>query len=67
VHYIPVQLDWSDLYDCLAFFRGDATGAGAHHDLAKKIATAGRRWSQEFWRTEDMTAYNYRWVYSEML
>ncbi|EGO19794.1 glycosyltransferase family 90 protein [Serpula lacrymans var. lacrymans S7.9] len=34
VHYIPIQLDLSDLYDALVFFRGDPTGAGAHEDLA---------------------------------
>jgi hypothetical protein len=62
VHYVPVQLDYSDLYDALVFFRGDAAGAGAHEHLAKKIALAGREWSQTFWRREDITAYNFRCV-----
>ncbi|KAG6887517.1 hypothetical protein C0995_014655 [Termitomyces sp. Mi166 len=57
VHYIPVQLDLSDLADSLTFFRGDPTGDGAHDDLAKKIAMAGREWSLRFWRKEDLTAY----------
>ncbi|KAJ7180036.1 glycosyl transferase family 90-domain-containing protein [Mycena crocata] len=60
VHYIPIQLDLSDLHDALAFFRGDASGAGAHEDLARKIAAAGQTWSKEFWRKEDMVAYYFR-------
>ncbi|TFK73367.1 hypothetical protein BDN72DRAFT_814608 [Pluteus cervinus] len=60
VHYIPIQLDLSDLHDTLTFFRGDADGDGAHEELAKKIAFAGRKWSKSFWRKEDMVAYYLR-------
>lgn len=60
VHYIPVQVDLSDLWDALAFFRGDPRGKGAHEDMARKIAEAGREWSKKFWRKEDMTAYTFR-------
>ncbi|KAG6884641.1 hypothetical protein C0993_009358 [Termitomyces sp. T159_Od127] len=60
VHYIPVQMDLSDLADSLTFFRGDPNGDGAHDDLAKKIAMAGREWSSRFWRREDLTAYMFR-------
>lgn len=60
VHYIPVQVDLSDLYDILIFFRGDLHGEGGHDDLARQIASAGRAWSQTFWREEDMTAYLFR-------
>ncbi|KAF8201269.1 glycosyltransferase family 90 protein [Mycena galopus ATCC 62051] len=60
VHYVPIQLDLSDLHDAAVFFRGDASGAGAHEDLARKIALAGRAWSKEFWRREDMVAYFFR-------
>ncbi|RDB30050.1 Beta-1,2-xylosyltransferase 1 [Hypsizygus marmoreus] len=60
VHYVPVQVDLSDLYDSLIFFRGDPTGAGAHDDLARKIAKAGRQWSLAYWRKEDLTAYMFR-------
>lgn len=62
VHYVPVQMDFSDLYDALAFFRGDVSGNGAHDDLAERIASAGREWSRTMWRREDMTAYNYRLI-----
>ncbi|KAK0496511.1 glycosyltransferase family 90 protein [Armillaria luteobubalina] len=62
VHYIPIQGDYSDLWDALVFFRGDLKGDNNHEDLARKIASAGRDWSQTFWRKEDMTAYNYRCI-----
>ncbi|KAK0215637.1 glycosyltransferase family 90 protein [Armillaria fumosa] len=60
VHYIPIQGDYSDLWDALVFFRGDLKGDNNHEDLARKIASAGRDWSRTFWRKEDMTAYNFR-------
>lgn len=60
VHYVPVQIDLSDLYDTFTFFRGGLDGKGAHEDLAKKIAAAGREWSQTYWRKEDLTAYTFR-------
>ncbi|KAG1871500.1 glycosyltransferase family 90 protein [Suillus subluteus] len=60
VHYVPVQIDLSDLYDTFTFFRGGLDGEGAHEDLAKKIAAAGREWSQTYWRKEDLTAYTFR-------
>lgn len=63
VHYVPIQLDLSDLYDALAFFRGDGNGDGAHEDLARNIAKAGRQWSKTFWRREDLVAYFFRFVF----
>ncbi|KAF9255706.1 hypothetical protein L218DRAFT_950560 [Marasmius fiardii PR-910] len=62
VHYVPVQVDLSDLYDSLIFFRGDPNGEGAHEELAKKIAAQGREWSKTFWRKEDLIAYFYRLI-----
>ncbi len=63
VHYIPIQADYSDLWDAFVFFRGDLKGDNNHEDLARKIASAGWDWSRTFWRKEDMTAYNYRFVF----
>jgi hypothetical protein len=59
-HYVPVQVDLSDLADSLVFFRGDLKGDGAHEELAAEIALAGRDWAKTFWRDEDMTAYMFR-------
>lgn len=62
VHYIPVQMDFSDVFDTLSFFRGDVNGQGGQDGMAKKIVYAGREWSRTMWRKEDMTAYNFRCV-----
>lgn len=61
MHYVPVQVDYSDLFDAYVFFRGGLYGEGNNDDLAQKIASAGRTWSLSFWRQEDMTAYFFRW------
>ncbi|EAU89351.1 Cap3p [Coprinopsis cinerea okayama7 len=60
LHYVPIQIDYSDLLDALYFFRGDPGGRGAHPELAKKIAEAGREWSLTHWRRADLTAYMFR-------
>ncbi|KAJ2926441.1 hypothetical protein H1R20_g10653, partial [Candolleomyces eurysporus] len=60
VHYVPVQVDLSDLLDSLYFFRGDPSGNNGHPDLAEKIARQGREWSLTHWRKVDMTAYMFR-------
>ncbi|EAU90335.2 CAP1 [Coprinopsis cinerea okayama7 len=60
VHYVPIQLDLSDLLDTLYFFRGDPSQHNHHLDLAAKMADAGRQWSKRYWRKEDMVAYMFR-------
>ncbi|KAJ9111349.1 hypothetical protein QFC19_001117 [Naganishia cerealis] len=57
VHYVPVQLDNSDLYDTLAYFRGDEDGNNGDDEAAYKIAAAGRSWFETHIRREDMAAY----------
>lgn len=53
---VPVRVDYSDLYDVLAFFDGgvDAARSGNHDDLAEEIALAGADWARKHWRIEDM-------------
>ncbi|KAK4686098.1 hypothetical protein P7C73_g4039, partial [Tremellales sp. Uapishka_1] len=53
VHYVPVQVDYSDLYDTISFFRSE-------DKIAKDIALSGREWSITSYRREDMTAYVFR-------
>ncbi|KAJ7457208.1 glycosyl transferase family 90-domain-containing protein [Mycena galericulata] len=60
VHYVPIQTSYADLLDVLVFFRGDPAGAGAHDEMAARIAAAGREWSRRYWRKEDLVAYMYR-------
>ena len=42
------------------FFSGDPAGEGAHDDMAREIADAGRAWAHTFWRQEDVVAYMFR-------
>ncbi|GAA5910466.1 hypothetical protein JCM8208_004485 [Rhodotorula glutinis] len=60
VHYIPVKVDYSDVYDIMAFFVGMPDGSGGHDSLGEKIGQAGKDWARDFWRYEDMAAYMYR-------
>ncbi|KAF9489253.1 hypothetical protein BDN71DRAFT_1456332 [Pleurotus eryngii] len=60
VHYVPIQVDLSDLYDIFVFFRGGMDGKGNHDEMARKMGEVGREWSKTYWRKEDMTAYLFR-------
>nr|XP_018260022.1 uncharacterized protein I303_08094 [Kwoniella dejecticola CBS 10117]OBR82180.1 hypothetical protein I303_08094 [Kwoniella dejecticola CBS 10117] len=59
VHYVPIQIDYSDLYDIMAFFQGLPSKPG-ESALARDIANAGKNWSATHWRKEDMIAYMFR-------
>lgn len=61
-HYVPVRLDYQDLYDIMAFFTGDLNGEGAQDEEGKRIGEAGKTWTETFWRKEDMQAYMYRLI-----
>ncbi|GAA5909757.1 hypothetical protein JCM6882_002666 [Rhodosporidiobolus microsporus] len=61
VHYVPIKTDYTDLLPVMAFFKGSPyDGSGGHDDIAEKIATAGKEWTGDFWRWEDMQAYFFR-------
>ncbi|GAA6001303.1 hypothetical protein JCM10207_006599 [Rhodosporidiobolus poonsookiae] len=60
VHYVPTKIDYSDVYDIMAYFVGTPDGQGGHDSVAEKIGEAGRQWAQKMWRYEDMAAYMYR-------
>lgn len=53
LHYVPIKVDYSDLYDSLIFFKGN-------DPLAKEIAQNSREWTEKFYRREDMVAYVFR-------
>ncbi|KAK4053911.1 hypothetical protein OIO90_003748 [Microbotryomycetes sp. JL221] len=55
-HYIPLKVDYSDLFDIMAFFSGDLDGNDGHDDLAKLIADQGKEYTQKHWRYADMEA-----------
>ncbi|KAK4702708.1 hypothetical protein P7C70_g3518, partial [Phenoliferia sp. Uapishka_3] len=60
LHYVPVSIDYVDLFPIMAFFRGGRDGFGSHDDLAKEIGAAGKEWAENHWRKVDMQVYFYR-------
>lgn len=60
VHYVPIKIDYSDLFDVMAFFSGDLEGRNGHEEEAKKIAAAGKEYTAKHWRYEDMEVYFFR-------
>ncbi|WWD15888.1 hypothetical protein CI109_100312 [Kwoniella shandongensis] len=57
-HYVPVKLDYSDIFDIMAFFNGSPDGQiPGRDDLAKEIAQHGKEFVDERWRLEDMQSY----------
>ncbi|KAI5480765.1 capsular associated protein, glycosyltransferase family 90 protein [Pseudohyphozyma bogoriensis] len=60
LHFIPMQVDYSDMWDIMAFFRGGLNGEGAHDELGKQIADAGKEWVAQCYRWPDLEAYQFR-------
>ncbi|KLT40707.1 Cap3p [Cutaneotrichosporon oleaginosum] len=58
--YVPVKMDYSDVYSILAFFRGSPTGRGSHDEVARRIARNGQCWVERTWRSEDLEVYMFR-------
>lgn len=54
------QVDYADMWDIMAFFRGGINNEGAHDDLGKEIAVAGKEWVRECYRWADLEAYQFR-------
>jgi hypothetical protein len=54
----PIQSDYSDVFNVMAFFLGDPeTGVGGHDDIAEKIGRHASEYARKYWRWEDMEAY----------
>ncbi|KAL7005163.1 hypothetical protein EMMF5_005272 [Cystobasidiomycetes sp. EMM_F5] len=62
VHYVPIKVDYSDLYDVMTFFIGTPDGRGSHDDLAAKLAAQGKEYARTMWRKEDMASYMFRLI-----
>lgn len=52
--YIPLRVDYTDLFDIMAFFTGDLEGRNAHPELGKQIADNGKEYADKYWRYADM-------------
>jgi len=61
-HYIPVQSNFTDVYNIMSFFLGDPEnqGHGGHDNLAEKISEHAAEFARKYWRWQDMQAYVYR-------
>jgi hypothetical protein len=58
-HYVPLQMDYSDLWDIMAFFEGAPDGSTpANLDLAQRIGDSGKRFVEEHWRVEDLHSFS---------
>ncbi|GAA94281.1 glycosyltransferase family 90 protein [Mixia osmundae IAM 14324] len=53
LHYVPLNPDFSDLYDIMAFLQ-------LNPDLSAELARDGKQWAQDHWRLVDMQAYTLR-------
>ncbi|GAA5983389.1 hypothetical protein JCM10908_000268 [Rhodotorula pacifica] len=60
LHFIPMQVDYADMWDIMAFFRGGLDGERAHDALGKEIAMAGKEWVKQCYRWADLEAYQFR-------
>ncbi|CDZ98128.1 Endoplasmic reticulum protein EP58, contains filamin rod domain and KDEL motif [Phaffia rhodozyma] len=58
LHYVPLKVDFSDLYDIMTFFHGDGQEFIGEELMARAIAENGRAWSLSSWRREDMIVSN---------
>lgn len=52
--YVPIKIDYSDIYDTMAYFVGTPDGQGGHDSIAEKIGESGRQWTKKYWRRADM-------------
>ncbi|KAH9812106.1 family 90 glycosyltransferase [Melampsora americana] len=59
-HYIPIKVDYSDLFDLMSFFTGDLDGHGGFDQVAEQIAGQGKEWVEKHFRFEDIQAYMWR-------
>lgn len=61
LHFIPLQVDYADIWDVLAFFRGSPKdGAHGHDDLAREIGRQGREFARTHMRYADIEAFTFR-------
>jgi hypothetical protein len=54
VHYVPVKIDYSDVYDIMTYFVGTPDGRGSHDSVAERLGQQGKDWARTHWRFADM-------------
>lgn len=53
-HYVPIKMDYTDLVDALAFFRGTPAAPGGFDEVAKAISRNGQCFVRRLWREQDL-------------
>lgn len=48
-HYVPLKVDYSDMFDTLAFFRGTPEQPGGFDEVAKALARNGQCFVRRLW------------------
>ena len=56
VHFVPMDNTFIDIYGLVEYFLGTKLVEG-HDDVARKIALAGKAWTERVLRREDMQVY----------
>jgi beta-1,2-xylosyltransferase len=50
-HYVPLKVDYGDIFDIMAYFTGSPDGTlPGRDDLAEEIAANGRQFALQRWR-----------------
>ena len=52
--YVPVKIDYSDVYDIMTYFVGTPDGRGSHDSVAERLGAQGKEWARTHWRMADM-------------
>ena len=57
-HFVPMDNTFDDIYGIMEYFIGNENvGLAGHDDVAEKIATEGKEWTERVLRKEDMQIY----------
>ena len=57
-HFVPMDNTFADIYGIMEYFIGNENvGLAGHDDVAEKIATEGKEWTERVLRKEDMQIY----------
>lgn len=54
ISYVPIKVDYSDIYDAMAYFVGTPDGRGGHDSVGQRLGLNGQTWARTYWRQADM-------------
>lgn len=60
-HFVPMDNTFADIYGIMEYFIGnEKVGLAGHDEVAEKIASEGKTWTERVLRKEDMQIYVFR-------